>query len=92
MRLGSRTTPGVSSVKSKKLRPLIGRLETASDVTAVDVCDLVVSTAELSAVTVTASDVAPISICRSTVATAPTSSGTAASLATLNPFASTVKS
>jgi hypothetical protein len=92
VRVGSRTTPGVSTVKSRKLRPLIGRSETWRLLTVVLVCDRVASTSGTSAVMETTSCVPPTESGTSMVATAPTVSSIDVRFSVRKPCASTVSS
>src|SRR4051812_5845977 len=84
-RVGSRTTPGVNNVNSRKLRPLIGRLSTCRLEMAVLVTVRLVSTIGASARTVTSAVAEPT--CRFTfrVAAAPTDKFTLSIRTGLNP-------
>ena len=91
-RVGSLTTPGVSVVKSMKLRPLTGRSATARSLTVVLVVERVDSIIGASEVTETVSDAAPTSSRASMVATAPTSRVMFFLICVLKPWNSNVKS
>ena len=69
-------TPGVSSAKLMKLRPLTGRLRTAASSTVELTCDRVVSMTGDSPVTVTVSATFATRISRRSVMVAPTVNST----------------